>query len=247
MLHLIRYEFRKARTAGLILSGIATLLEVVFIIALLISREDLISLSAGLLCILTVGGLLMLGVQSIVTLHRDMNSKQGYMLFMTPNSSYRILGAKVIECASGILLAGIAFFALGVLDITLVFRHYGQLEMLVRLFRDMISSVSGNIDLSLSSLAAFSFSAVSSWLCTILTAFLSDVVSSSLLNGKKGNGWITFLLFIALNILLAFLDRLIPQTLSAVLLFVFDGVLGIVLSCVMYFLTARIMEKYLSV
>ena len=247
MLHLIRYEFRKARTAGLILSGIATLLEVVFIIALLISREDLISLSAGLLCILTVGGLLMLGVQSIVTLHRDMNSKQGYMLFMTPNSSYRILGAKVIECASGILLAGIAFFALGVLDITLVFRHYGQLEMLVRLFRDMISSVSGNIDLSLSSLAAFSFSAVSSWLCTILTAFLSDVVSSSLLNGKKGNGWITFLLFIALNILLAFLDRLIPQTLSAVLLFVFDGVLGIVLSCVMYFLTARIMEKNLSV
>ena len=247
MLHLIRYEFRKARTAGLILSGIAALLEVVFIIALLISREDLISLSAGLLCILTVGGLLMLGVQSIVTLHRDMNSKQGYMLFMTPNSSYRILGAKVIECASGILLAGIAFFALGVLDITLVFRHYGQLEMLVRLFRDMISSVSGNIDLSLSSLAAFSFSAVSSWLCTILTAFLSDVVSSSLLNGKKGNGWITFLLFIALNILLAFLDRLIPQTLSAVLLFVFDGVLGIVLSCVMYFLTARIMEKYLSV
>ena len=36
-------------------------------------------------------------MESVNVLHRDLNTKQSYMLFLTPKSSYQILGAKILE------------------------------------------------------------------------------------------------------------------------------------------------------
>ena len=58
-----------------------------------------------LLTMLAMGGIMVIGLASVVTLHRDVSTKQSYMLFMTPNSSYSILGAKMLENGLSILLA----------------------------------------------------------------------------------------------------------------------------------------------
>ena len=82
---------------------------------------------------------------------------------------------------------------------------------------------------------------------TSTTAYLADVVSSSLLNGKKGNGIVTFLLFLALNWGISKLIGLIPSSLSVITVLLLDGAAALVLAAVMYVVTARLMEKYLSV
>ena len=85
------------------------------------------------------------------------------------------------------------------------------------------------------------------WLCTVTIAHLSDVVSSSLLNGKKANWIITFLIFLVLNYGISQLLTLVPSSIGIIPVLLWQGVIAIVLAGVMYVITARLMEKYLSV
>ena len=125
MMKLMKYEIRKTMMVKWIILGIAALLEVAFLIGLWADKNEMLAVSVVLLVLLAFGSILVIGLGSILTLHRDMNTRQSYMLFMTPNSSYRILGAKVLENGISIMLTGIFFFALGALDVTLLFMSCG--------------------------------------------------------------------------------------------------------------------------
>ena len=249
MLKLMKYEFKKTQMTKLILLAITALAEIAFLIGLyLMEKPSLLSASTVLLVFLAMGGIWVIGLESIVILHRDMNTKQSYMLFMTPNSSYRILGAKVLENGLSILLAGAFFFALGALDITLLFAKEGQLSDIWRMIQDLIHSLNQEIEINVHSLASFTFNMLSNWFLVIMTAYLADVVSSALLNGKKHNGVLSFVLFIVLSIATSYLARFMVSGVNGIeMKMVLDGVISLVFSVAMYVVTAQIMERKLSV
>ena len=141
MAKLLRYEFRKTMLAKIIMLAIAGTLELVFVISLLTSSDGLILFSSFMLLSAASNGITFIGLWSLIVLHRDTNTKQSYMLFMTPNSSFKILGAKVIECASSILLVGACFTALGFLDVALVLNHYKA----VKEFLELIQNLGGEL------------------------------------------------------------------------------------------------------
>ena len=246
MLRLLKYELRKTMMFKLILLGITLVAQAVFLAGLWGNRENTLATGAVLLFFIAITGIAMIGVFSVVTLHRDMNTKQSYMLFMTPNSCYRILGAKVIECGLSLLLAGAFFFALGWLDFTLLLGKSAN-QQIWDMFKQMVQAVNDQITLDASHVSALVFSMLASWLCTITTAYLADVVSSALLNGKKGNGIVTFLLFLVLNWGISKLVALIPSSLGVITALLLQGAAALVLAGIMYVVTARLMEKYLSV
>ena len=246
MLRLLKYELRKTLMSKLILLGITVVAEAVFLAGLWGNRENTLAIGAVLLFFIALTGIAIMGILSVATLHKDMNTRQGYMLFMTPNSCYKILGAKVIECALSILITGAFFFALGWLDFSLLLGK-GANQQIWDMVRQMIQTVNSSVKLDVPHISALVFSMLASWLCTITTAYLADVVSSSLLNGKKGNGIVTFLLFLALNWGISKLIGLIPSSLSVITVLLLDGAAALVLAAVMYVVTARLMEKYLSV
>ena len=246
MLCLLKYELRKTVMSKLILLGITIIAQAVFLAGLWGNRENTLLTGAVLLFFIAVTGIALMGILSVATLHKDMNTKQGYMLFMTPNSCYKILGAKVIECALSVLLAGAFFFALGWLDFSLLLGK-GANQQIWDMIREMIRTVNAQIRLDLPHLSALVFSMLSYWLCTITTAYLADVVSSALLNGKKGNGIVTFLLFLALNWGISKLLSQIPSSLGVINVLVLQGAGALLLAVIMYVITARLMEKYLSV
>ena len=206
---------------------------------------------AFILLLLAFGGVLVIGLESVITLHRDMNTKQSYMLFMTPNSCYKILGAKVLECSLSILLTGAFFFALGALDLSLVFAKQGELSLLWDQIREFISNFSVNgrpITIDLPTMATVVFSLLSGWIALITSAYLADVISAALLNGKKMNGVISFVLFLVINWgitrLIVLLTASITENIPAMLA---GGGLDLFFAAVMYYVTALIMDKYLSV
>ena len=251
MLKLMKYELRKTWFTKLILLGITAVAEVVFLVGLYARQENTLAIGTFLLFLLAFGGLMVMGIESVVVLHRDMNTKQGYMLFMTPNSCYRILGAKVLECGISILLAGAFFFALGALDVTLLFAKQGMLNLLWERLREVLTRMTFNgrpIVIDLGSVAAFFMTILAEWISMVTTAYLADVISSALLNGKKFNGFISFLIFVALSWgfskLLELVTGGIADTVTMMWIY---SLLGIVIAAVMYWITARIMEKYLSV
>ena len=251
MLKLMKYELRKTWFTKLILLGVTAVAEIIFLIGLYGRYEGTLAVGTFLLFILAFGGLLVIGIESVVVLHRDMNTRQGYMLFMTPNSCYRILGAKVLECGISILLAGAFFFALGVLDVTLIFARQGMLNLMWQRIQETLSHMTfagRPIQLDAAAFGSLSFSIITSWFATVMTAFLADVISSALLNGKKFNGLISFLIFIVLSWGLGKLVALAVDGIREIIPYLLVySLCSLVSAVVMYWITARIMEKHLSV
>lgn len=247
MLQLCKYEFRKTRPAKLILAGIVVLLEGFFLWHLFRNEQDPMTLDIGLLALAAFCGMIVIGLQSIVTLHRDMNSRQGYMLFMTPHSCYAILGAKVLECCLSILIAVAFFFGLGILDVTLMFDHFGQLEQLMKMVNQFVQAMGREISLNTAGIAAFVFALMTEWMLTVLAAFLADVISAALLKGKKGNGFVSFLIFIGLMLLVSAVMELLPENIPAIPGYVAIGCVSLGLTAGMYWITAVLMERKLSV
>ncbi len=246
MLRLLKYELRKTLFPKLVLLGITVLAEALFLYGFWCRKENELTVGALLLFFIALTGIALMGLLSLITLHRDMNTRQGYMLFMTPNSCYKILGAKVIECSLSLLAAGAFYFALGMLDFSLLFGE-GTNKQILDMFNQLIRSLNEQIQLDAPHISAFVFSVIACWICTVTIASLSDVVCTALLYGKKGNLVITFILFILLNYGISQVLQLVPASIGIIQVLIWQGVIALVLAGVMYVITARLMEKYLSV
>ncbi|MBR5109242.1 MAG: hypothetical protein IK099_03520 [Clostridia bacterium] len=248
MFKLMKYEFRKTWITKLIVLGITAAAEAAFLINLYTNNENSLAASIGILTLIAIFGILVIGLQSVITLHRDMNTKQGYMLFMTPNSCYKILGAKVLENGLSILVGGAFFFGLGALDVTLLFAKEGQLNQIWEMVQEVLRTFNEQIPLTADALAAFTFNLLTSWICTVVTAYLADVISSALLNGKSFNGIISFVIFLALSWGTEWLNGISTRNIQDVITsLVIQGGISLLTAAVMYVVTAQIMEKKLSV
>ena len=240
MMKRLKYEGRKTRFVKLILLVIAALLEGAFLYAFYAEKWDTMAVITLLLTITAFSGIVLVGIQSLVTLHRDMNTKQGYMLFMTPNSTYKILGAKVAECGLTLLVLGAVGLGLGALDFSMV-------EKEVQFVSSLLKSFNPDLVPSFSNIAAMLFNLLCGLLCSVIAAYFADVISSALLNGKKGNLLITFALYLLLNYVIRKLMLLIPSSIGVIASLLLQGVVALVLAGIMYVVTARLMERYLSV
>ncbi len=251
MFKLMKYEFRKTWTTKLVMLGITAVLEAMYLIGLYGEKEDVLAISIGLLTAVAMLGVLVIGLESVLTLHRDMNTKQSYMLFMTPNSSYKILGAKVLECGFSILVTGAFFFALGALDISLLFAKSGTLNSVWDMIQQILNQITIDgrpLTIDAATMATFTFNLLTGWIGVVTTAYLADVVSSALLNGKKYNGLLSFVLFLALSWLTGWVTGKITAGISATTtMLTVDGVISLAFAAIMYVVTAQIMERKLSV
>lgn len=250
---LLKYEMRKTWPMKLILLGITAVVEIVFLAALLLrnsqgNTDKLIVAMSVLLFFIAFGGIMLIGVQSLLILHRDMNTKQGYMLYMTPRNSFQILGAKMLENGISLALAGAFFFLLGTLDVTMLFSRLGELEALWDYVQDFLRMVNAEIELNARGIACLTAELLSSWLATVSVAYLADIISAALLNGKRFNGLLTFVFFILLTVLLnTFQRQLLPRDTALNTVLIVEAVIALVYSAAMYTVSAFIMDRYLSV
>ena len=248
MLKLMKYEFRKTLYMKLILLGTTAAAEAAFLIGLAAGIEDLWAGAVLALVLLAFASELVIGLASLLTLHRDMNTRQGYMLFMTPNSAYRILGAKVLENGISMLLTGAVFAALGALDVSLLFAKMGEFDRLWQMITTFLHSMNEAITLDAPTLLSFALEMLSSWFCLVTAACLGDVISAALLRGRRMNGLVSFLIILALLFLTARLQSLAVRGIHVIRdAFLVQSLIALVLSAVMYFVTARIMDRRLSV
>ena len=234
MFKLLKYEFRKTAFPKLVMLALTVLAEAAFLYGYFANKEDAMGTAVLFLVLLTLVGIALMGIMSLV------------MLFMTPNSCYKILGAKVLECGLSLMLAGAFFFALAVLDMDLVLRRDG-VERIWDVFNQMLQTLNTRLEINVPNVLAVICYIVTSWLCTVTTAFLADVISSALLNGRKGNLFITFLLFLALSYVIGKIVSLVPATGTIQAQFLYQSLISLGFAGLMYFVTAWIMEKYLSV
>lgn len=247
---LLKYEIRKTRSAKLILLGITAVVELAFLAGLYLVKSDdnsLLIVSCLLLFMLAMLGVSVIGLLSVLILHHDMNTKESYMLFMTPNSAYKILGAKVLENGLSILLIGAFYFGLGFLDVTLLFAREDSLQQLWEMFDQILQTISHEIQINPAGIACFFLWFLTGWIATITTAFLADIVSTALLKGKRFNGVVTFILFISLQSLLNRLLPLFSRYSAMNQRFLIESGINLLFSGLTYVGAAEIMRRKLSV
>ena len=244
MTRLLKYEFRKTLFTKLVLLGLTAVIEAWYLVSLWKNRPD----SEGVaLVLLGLFGILFMGIQSVLTLHRDMNTRQSYMLFMTPNSTYRILGAKVLESGLSTLLAGAFFFGVVFADVTALMARNQSVEETLSMLRDFLSAINENIRLNLGDILCYTAYVLASWLSTVFLAYLADIVSSSLLNGKRFGLLISFLVFLLLNYLVFKGIGALPGATDPRMNQLLQSGYCLLASAIVYYVSAKLMDRYLSV
>lgn len=247
MLKLMKYEMRKTMVVKLVLFGLAVVVEAFFLSMLSKGNPEKEGIAITLLVLLGLFGIIFMGVQSILTLHRDMNTRQGYMLFMTPNSSYRILGAKLLEAALATVIAAAFFFALGYLDVRLLLSQNQSVDETLSFLKEIVTSMESSIKFDLQGILRFVIVMLCSWLYTLSLGYLASVLGSSLLNGKRGGMLICFLLFVALDYVVSkamgFIPNLTPEWVDEAV----KCGCYLVVALITYIATAKLMDRHLSV
>ena len=93
---IIKYEWRKQRTARLIILFGLVVCLLAFLAGIILKKDTTVALSIG---IMFAGAFLVIfytGIESLLVFNRDLRTKQSHMLWMIPKSVWEILGGKFI-------------------------------------------------------------------------------------------------------------------------------------------------------
>ena len=99
MRNLLKYEFRKSKNVTLAILLIIVIGEVLFLAGIFAGAVALLTFGALALVLAATFGIFIVALLSIDILHRELNTTQSYMLFLTPRNSYQILGSKILSGA----------------------------------------------------------------------------------------------------------------------------------------------------
>lgn len=212
MLKMIKYEFRKSFLQTIIAIGVFVALEIYFLLGMYVfdSRIHAPIAAFGLFfaAICSYIFVLLLGT---ISYSSDLKNKSGYLLFMTPISSYKIIGAKLLNTlVQGVILLAI-ICGLFFIDCRLVSK-----EMNVGMMVEFVNMVLGNMGLELTFLDVvirtiyFIFTFLLEFYMIITTAYLSISLSSTILQNKKCKSFVSFILFVVIMIAVFYIACHLP-------------------------------------
>lgn len=250
MFKLIKYESRKQMFSKLVILAILGLIEVFFLIGIALSRTNMVSTTMGLLSIFTFGALFFLAFESIITFNNDLKLKQSYMLFLTPHSTYSIVGAKVLYAAVQIILAGIAFAAIYAVDAAILLAKYSSIAELKQVLVQALNTFY-NFDIKPAYLVLGVIAVIFTWLNTVTLAFFSITLSTTFLADKKFKGFVSFIIFLLLNYVYSkitgfTLDN-VDFLLDTTLYLTIQSLYLLCFTVITYFGTAWMLDKKVSV
>ena len=204
MLKLMKYEFRKWRTALLAMVGGLAALEIGFLAGLTLNKTGMMSVCLILIAILTFASFACIVIAGIASYSQDLREKSGYLLFMVPVPTLGVVLSKLLFIAVTALAATAMFGAASYFDFRyLIYKldvdpqTLDQLNMVLRFGLKTNATVQQVVQMA----GFFAVTILLEVLMTMCTAYLSITLSATLLQNKKGflRGCISLALFIGLS------------------------------------------------
>lgn len=250
MLKLMKYEFRKQAFSKAVILSLVGLLELVFFFGVATSRENTIGTALGLLILFTFGAFFFIAFESIITFSNDLKQKCSYMLFLTPNTSYGIVGAKVLAAGLQVILAAIVFFLIFAIDGAVLVAKYDAVAQVKALFEELMQRLF-NMNIQFANVVSVAAVMISSWICTITLAFFSITLSTTFLANKKYKGILSFVIFILLyityNKIMGVILKDPAEASQLTSYFIFGSIIMLVFTVITYIGTSWMLEKKVSV
>ena len=244
---LIKYEFKKSWKMKAMVLCFTAFFELVFLYGAIRLNDDALVIGITGLVFTTICGLFLIGVYSMHVLSKDINTKQSYMLFMTPNNSYKILGSKVIENCGSVLVSGLFYILLAIFDLMFLAVRDDEVNVVLDMLSVAVSGSTGKFDYT--TFAMVMLDSVLSWVYVICVGYFAIVLCATFLKGNKLNGFLSFVAFLLINILVNNLHSMLYKDFYIYSMGRLLSNVGfyILLTGIFYFITAWIMDNKLSV
>lgn len=210
MFKLSKYEIRKNIIGLVIMFGAIAGLELYFVISALADNRDHTAIASLLLLLATVVAYFGVLIYGVASYSKELNQKTGYMTFMTPISTFTIIGSKLIST----LLAGIFFVVLlgifALIDMAMFEEVFPETKLFTE-FLDNLIEMSGaaagelwiNVGVGILSMLIESFAIVA-------IAYISITLTATAFQNKKWKGIVSAVIFVVTMIIVGKIDDIIP-------------------------------------
>lgn len=249
MLKMIKYEYRRIIGFLGIVFGSLVVLEILFLLG---SALDMNGISAFSFAVLTLEislGYIVILSAGIKTYSDDLKKKEGYLVFMTPISSYGILAAKMIST----FLAGVSFVVISVIFEMINFDIIGA-EFNIKEFMNFVAFAfkDAGIDYRLAIFIAFLLFLIAFYMI-ITMAYFAISISATILQNKKGKGIISVVIFVVFYIIITIVaDAVKPDVVTinnfsdAMLSVLPQYIVYLTVAVLSYFGAAYLLDKKIS-
>lgn len=265
MLKLIKHEILKSKNM-LIWGAMALItIEAAFVIGCVFEIEQLFSIGSFLFLLSSGFGMMGLLIYSILIYTMDISKKQGYMVFLTPNSAYKIIGAKLIVSLLALIIFFVVYLTFGILNSQLIadksneIFSNGKIKAIVQLFNSNITSD------NIASVFLFGLNYLVQWFTQTIMIYFAITFTYTFLANVKFKGLIAFLILIGISSAFSWLasiplasgmmevsfnnDMSNGEALKFILdtkLLIFSFILNALVGAGLFFVTAKIADKKLS-
>lgn len=224
MFKLIKYEFRKDIIIYLVIFAMILALEGYLMISILTGSDVNMVISIILYLLCGWGAVMVIMILGVVSFARELGSKYSFMTFMTPNSAYKIVGAKYITLIATTVLATAIYGGFIYLDVTVALLRYGDFRDIMDTINSFMTLMSGNsIADVVIALVAVLLGVWFNILLTVSYAYLATTLSYTILANKKGKVWLAVGLFVGIRVITSIITFVLPhfnfgeETLGAIL------------------------------
>lgn len=196
MLNLIKYEFIK-KSRLLLITAVASLAANI----LLILNNESGSILFISLFPIVVGILYTVDILKMYS--DDLNKKFGYMLFMTPNSGYKIIVSKLFTAVIEGFAILFTYFIYILINGSYIIYKSGNMIKINEIIVVVNKLISGNFGLNLGHIFMFLITALLFLISFLTTAYTAMTIRKSIFSEIKFGGALSFLIFLLLNWLLS--------------------------------------------
>lgn len=207
---LIKYEFRKDSGTYLSLFGLLVVTEIYFLVSFVLRNSAHMVLALVLAEIGGACGILALMINGAVSYSKEINSKYSYMTFMTPNSTYKIVGAKYLSLLI-VTVSGTLLFSLFLgLNIKLVTDRYSEIHTITSELDRLGSAFGFDTGSYIASFLATLVTMMISFFFSVSCAYVAITLSTTILANRRGKGFLSVVFFFVIIILTSFISGKIP-------------------------------------
>ena len=210
MLKLTKYEFRKNITVPIILLIVLGLLEVVLLAGVALGSEFYTILGYSVQMLVMFFSFFMILILSIISYSRELSSKSSYMTFMTPVSTYAVIGSKLLSTFILAALAGILMFILVPLNTAAMASTFDEVESFMDIMKELIEFFGYNLKKIIINGAMILFELMTSFYFVVVLGYFAISLSSTIFQNKKFKWVVSTAIFIVLYAIASFISFKIP-------------------------------------
>ncbi len=245
MLKLMKYEFRKQLMTKFLLLAVLGLLEVYFLYGIFANNMETTMRAVILLATLAFAGIFFVSFECIMTYNNDLRTKQSYMLFMVPESTLSVMGAKILSAMIQIILTAGVFGVMAFVDAFAVAARFDEIGNFFETIQ-MVLHQFFSLDINVGVIAINIAELVIGWISVVILAMLAITLSATFMANSKLRGVVSFVCFIVIEVVVTKLRRWVVEPLSGNTAHVVGILVSLVVAALAYPTIAWMLKKKVS-